>query len=277
MTSSANDTINQDILYKQSTVTSYTFGMKRDLKRLTTINFSLHHPSAGTKQTVRAQKVFQSSKSYGNTKSIHHISTYSKHHNSVQSNSNPSCPIQPRLISTTSHKMADDTSYSTFLSRANQDLRSGHEAEGESTSQARGKFDPSSSTSSNEAIPASLRGINATFVSDTDSDFEPVFFSYASDSLPSTREFKKVLGVKGENAREIEEVSEQKFDPRGEYRDVVAKVKEAGKEARGKRGQGGEDGAKVFRVQLDTTRAEYYVIAVGERSLVGVVAKAVES
>lgn len=175
--------------------------------------------------------------------------------------------------------MAEDTSYSTFLARANQDPRSGHEAEAESTSQARSKFDPSSGTSSNEAIPASLRDINATFVSDTDSDFEPVFFSYASDSLPSTDEFKKVLGVKGENARHIEQVSESQFDARGQYKDVIERVRNAGKEARGKRGKdnSGESGAKVFRVQVDGTRVEYYVISVGERSLVGVVAQAVES
>lgn len=187
--------------------------------------------------------------------------------------------LHSRPISTSiGLRMADDTSYSTFLARANQDPRSGHEAEGESTSQARSKFDPSSNTSSNEAIPSSLRGINVTFVSDTDSDFEPMFFSYASDSLPSTDEFKKVLGVKGENARHIEEVSQSQFDPRGEYKDVVERVKEAGKEARGKRGKGsGEDGARIFRVQVDGTRVEYYVISVGERSLVGVVAKAVES
>jgi len=41
----------------------------------------------------------------------------------------------------------------------------------------------------------------------------------------------------------------------------------------------GESGVKVFRVEVDErgTRVEYYLVAVGERSLVGVVAKAVES
>ncbi|KAK5072931.1 hypothetical protein LTR64_000659 [Lithohypha guttulata] len=176
--------------------------------------------------------------------------------------------------------MADDVSYNTFLARANQDPRSGHDAEGESTSQARSKFDPSSSTSTNEAIPASLRDINATFTSDTDSDFEPVFFSYASDSLPSVEEFKKVLGAKGENADNIEELSFEDFDPRGQYRDVIEKVKQAGEDGRGKRGvdlDTSGPGAKVFRVENQRARVEYYIVAVGERSLVGVVAKAVES
>lgn len=170
--------------------------------------------------------------------------------------------------------MADDASYNTFLSRANQDPRSGHEAEGESTSQARSKFDPSSSTSTNEAIPASLREINATYTSDTDSDFEPVFLSYASSELPSVEQFKRVLGMKGENAARVEEISVKEFDPRGQYSDVVGKVEQAGKLE-----TGGKSSVKVFRVEVDGrgTRVEYYVLAVGERSLVGVVAKAVES
>lgn len=176
--------------------------------------------------------------------------------------------------SSSSSTMADDASYNTFLARANQDPRSGHTAEGESTSQARSKFDPSSSTSTNEAIPASLRDIEATYTSDTDAEFEPVFFSYASDALPSVAQFKQVLGIKGENARGVQELSVRDFDPRGEYGVVVGKVEQAGK-----MGADGKSGVKVFRVEVDHsgTRVEYYVLAVGERSLVGVVAKAVES
>jgi len=164
--------------------------------------------------------------------------------------------------------MADDASYNTFLARANQDPRSGHAAEGESTSQARSRFDPSSTTSTNEAIPTSLRSISATYISDTDSAFEPVFFSYASSELPGVEQFEKVLGAKGANAGKVEEISVKEFDPRGEYSEVVGKVEQAGK-----------SDVKVFRVEIDErgTRVEYYVLTVGDRSLVGVVAKAVES
>lgn len=186
-----------------------------------------------------------------------------------------------RKLSTASPcKMADDTSYNTFLTRANQDPSSGHDAEGHSTSQARSQFDPSSKSSSSAAVPASLRNIDVTFTSDTDAEFEPVFFSYASDDLPSLEEFTKVLGVKGENAANVEELDLTDFDPRGQYKEVIEKVKTAGMEARGKRGAGaGKGGAKVFKVQLDGsgTRVEYYIVSVGERSLLGLVAKAVES
>lgn len=176
--------------------------------------------------------------------------------------------------------MADDTSYNAFLNQVNQDPSSGHDGEGNSTSQTRSKFDPSSKSSSSAAVPASLRDINVTFTSDTDSEFEPVFFSYASDDLPSVEDFTKALGVKGENAANVVELDVNDFDPRGQYADVIEKVKAAGVEERGKRGAGaGKASAKVFKVQVDGsgTRIEYYIISVGERSLVGVVAKAIES
>ena len=176
--------------------------------------------------------------------------------------------------------MADDASYNTFLTRANQDPSSGHSSEGHSTSQARSQFDPSSTSSSNSAVPASLRDLKASYTSDMDSDFEPVFFSYASDDLPSTEDFRKALGVKGDNAGKVEELSVKEFDPRGQYGEIIGKVGEAGVEARGKRGAGAADAAvKIFRVELDGTgtRIEYYIVSVGERSLVGVLAKAVES
>ncbi|KAJ9651900.1 hypothetical protein H2198_008829 [Neophaeococcomyces mojaviensis] len=166
--------------------------------------------------------------------------------------------------------MADDASYNTFLARANQDPKSGHSGEAESTSQARGKFDPS--TEPNEAIPAPLKNLNATYVSDTDSEFEPVFFSYSATTLPSEEDFRLALGIKGHNAGKIEELSTKDFDPRGEYKAVIDAV--------GSVGKGKAKGAvKVFRVEVDDvgTRVQYYVLTVGERKLLGVVAKAVES
>lgn len=165
--------------------------------------------------------------------------------------------------------MADDTSYSTFLTRANQDPSSGHAAEGDSTSQARGQFDPSM-TNPSEGVPTVLQNISTTYTSDTDSAFEPVFFSYASHELPGVDAFRNVLGVKGGDS-EIEELSVEKWDPRGEYKGVVGKVKEAGE------AEGGDGKVKVFRVGGEGVRVQYFVVTVGERKLLGVVAKAVES
>jgi len=49
---------------------------------------------------------------------------------------------------------------------------------------------------------------------------------------------------------------------------VISRVREAGK---------GKGEVKVYRVEVSKTRAEYYVVAVGEMCLVGVKARAVES
>jgi len=61
-------------------------------------------------------------------------------------------------------------------------------------------------------------------------------------------------------------LSPEEFDPQNQYKDIIDRVKQAGK-----------GGVTVFRVQTSKTRVEYYILTVGERMLVGVVAKAVES
>lgn len=166
--------------------------------------------------------------------------------------------------------MADDTSYSTFLTKANADPNSGLSSEPPSTSQARSEFDPST-TNPSEGIPVQLQNISTTYTSDTDSAFEPVFFSYASHELPDVTTFRKVLGVKGGEESEVEKLSVEEWDRRGEYKEVSGKVGEVGK------GEGGDGKVVVFRVGNGGTRVEYYVLAVGERKLIGVVTKAVES
>lgn len=168
--------------------------------------------------------------------------------------------------------MADDTSYGTFLAKANQDPKSGGSNEPQSTSQARSQYDP---TTSSEALPASLRSLpSITYTSDTDSDFTPVFFSYAFDELPTTEQLGQVLSKKGIEG-EIEELSVESFDPRGEYKEIVKRVKEAS--GSGEKGDGEQKGIKVFRVQILSTRVEYYILTIGDRKLVGVMTKAVES
>lgn len=68
----------------------------------------------------------------------------------------------------------------------------------------------------------------------------------------------------------VETLSTKDFDPRGEYKDVVSVVE---KETDGK--------VKVFRIETDRARVEYYVVGVqeasGRKKVVGVKARAVES
>lgn len=60
------------------------------------------------------------------------------------------------------------------------------------------------------------------------------------------------------------------FDPRGEYTDVVAKVKEAG---------GGSGEVHVFRVEVGRSRTVYWVLSVDGKGarVVGVRVVAVET
>jgi len=175
-----------------------------------------------------------------------------------------------------SSTMSDDASYTSFLEKANADPKANsntHE-QASSTSERRTQFDPttggttSSSNISPEVLPASLKSLpDITYVSDTDSPFEPVVFNYADSTLPSKSDFEKCLHHKHHDAGAVEELSTQGFDPRGEYTEIIERVEKAGNGA----------GVKVFRVEVSKTRAEYYIVTVGERMLIGVVAKAVES
>jgi len=67
---------------------------------------------------------------------------------------------------------------------------------------------------------------------------------------------------------DVSALDEKEFDPQGQYKDVVDAVKKAG------------DGkVRVFRVELEGSRAEYYVVSVdkGEGRVVGLKALSVES
>jgi len=86
---------------------------------------------------------------------------------------------------------------------------------------------------------------------------------YASHELPDAKQF--AMCVKKDQS-EVEALENDDFDPQGQYKDILAKVKEAGN------GQ-----VRCFRVEVSKTRAEYYVVSVGERKLIGVRARAVES
>lgn len=92
-----------------------------------------------------------------------------------------------------------------------------------------------------------------------------VRFTYTNNGsctwLTCTGDLKKLLGQD-----EVEEVKEQGFE--SQYAKVLNAVKEAGN---------GE--VKVFKVQLEGTRAEYYVVSVDAKGkkVVGLKALSVES
>jgi hypothetical protein len=156
--------------------------------------------------------------------------------------------------------MADDQSYNTFLTKANKDP-SANSSQHKSTSRAKSKFDPTTAQAS--SVPSPLQNLDTTYTSDSDEPFEPILLDYAGHELPDAAQFAKC--VKREEA-EVELLEVGDFDPRGQYENIIGKVKEAG-----------DGDCAVFRVEVSKTRAEYYVVSVGERKLVGVRARAVES
>ena len=160
--------------------------------------------------------------------------------------------------------MSDDASYASFLDQANQETGTAPFNPGPKSAQAP---DPKAYLTS--SVPSALKNISTTYVSDTDSAFEPVSFDYDGAELPSSQEFQKLVAqASGNNGPSTaEELSVGEWDPRGEYGDVVERVKEAV--------EGGE--VKVFRVGRAKTRAEYFVVGFGGGRVVGVRAEAVES
>ena len=164
--------------------------------------------------------------------------------------------------------MADDASYNSFLSKANEPVSD----QTQSTSQNRSKHDPTESNASAPASISSLLSNNPTYTSETDSSFSPVYLSYAGDGLPSAADFSTCLEKSHTSSSgDVEELSVKEFDPRGEYKSVIEAVGQAGKKGKGD--------VKVYRVEGKGSRVEYYVVTVAEDGgkLVGVTTMAVES
>ena len=77
-----------------------------------------------------------------------------------------------------------------------------------------------------------------------------------------TEQLKTLLS----HSAEVEELSIEKWDPKGQYKNVVDTVR---KVVDGK--------VKVFRVELSGAREEYYVVGVKEGKVLGLKALSVES
>ena len=79
-----------------------------------------------------------------------------------------------------------------------------------------------------------------------------------------TDEFRDLIDHKAD----VSTLSPEEFDPRGNYKEVMDAVQQAG-----------EGEVRIFRVHHDKTRAEYYVVSVDAKGskIIGLRAKAVES
>ncbi|KAF2689383.1 hypothetical protein K458DRAFT_439723 [Lentithecium fluviatile CBS 122367] len=145
-----------------------------------------------------------------------------------------------------------DADYEAFLNKANQDTSGG-----EATTQSKSY----STKSVNTAVPEALESVEEYYTSDADEPFEPVALEFDGESIDA-KQLKNLLG----HGDVVEEISVKDWDPKGQYKKVLDAVKKA------------TDGeVKVFRVELEGTRMEYYVVGVSEKKVVGLKALSVES
>ncbi|KAF2712162.1 hypothetical protein K504DRAFT_373647 [Pleomassaria siparia CBS 279.74] len=149
--------------------------------------------------------------------------------------------------------MASDQAYEDFLNKAND---TGVETKDTERTSYKTK-------SVNKAVPKILESVEEYYTSDADEPFEVVSLSFTGDTVTAAK-LKSLVG----HAADFESISEKDFDPKGQYAKVLEAVKKAGN---GK--------VKVFRVQLEGSRCEYWVVSVDieEERLVGLKALSVES
>ncbi|KAF1358954.1 hypothetical protein EJ07DRAFT_122079 [Lizonia empirigonia] len=150
--------------------------------------------------------------------------------------------------------MSSDADYAAFLDKANQDT-----APAEQQDVSKKGY---STKSVNTAVPKALESIEEYYVSDADEPFEPVALEFSGDKITAS---KCSRAAEGDGAG-VEEHKAKAFET--QYKTVIDAVKKAGN---------GE--AKIFRVELESTRAEYYVVSVDKEGgkLVGLKALSVES
>lgn len=163
--------------------------------------------------------------------------------------------------------MADDSSYMSFLNKANEPLSSAQQTS--PTSQAGSKFDPTS-TESASAAPKPIGDLLASkephYTSETDAPFEPFVTTHSGGEFPSAADFSKSLGI--DQSGKVDKLTTQDFDPRAQYKEVIDAVKAAG------------DGqVKVYRLEVSSTRAVYFIVTLADdgTKLVGLKAESVES
>ncbi|KAI9804788.1 MAG: hypothetical protein M1825_001156 [Sarcosagium campestre] len=155
--------------------------------------------------------------------------------------------------------MSSDEAYGSFLDKANQDVGSGRAGHG-----------PSSGFTSTQAItadvPSSLQQVQAYYISETEEPFKPVSLKWTESTLPDDSQFKGLIG----HNNHVEIIAIKTFNPRGEYDEVLRAVRKASAE---------DSSLRVYLVQHDDIRTEYYVLALDEKGsrLVGLKAKSVTS
>ncbi|KAL8710551.1 MAG: hypothetical protein Q9225_007273 [Loekoesia sp. 1 TL-2023] len=151
--------------------------------------------------------------------------------------------------------MSSDDAYSSFLDQANQDT---------GASKASTTTKTAATKAVDTEVPVGLQNVKQYYTSEADEPFEPVSLQWNGNNMPSEDEFAELIG----HDSDVSTMSTKEFDPRGQYKDVLQAVEQAG------------DGkSRIFHVAHGRTRAEYYVVGPDREKgrVVGMKAWAVES
>ncbi|CAG8918239.1 unnamed protein product [Penicillium salamii] len=173
----------------------------------------------------------------------------------------PRSPNQLPIRSfSTTHTMASDDAYMSFLDKANADVSPKSQQGGIQTQ----------TVHSTLSVPKALQSIEIYYISETDEPFEPVALKWdeaAKGTWPSPDQLSSLIAP--DSTLSISTLSPSSFDPRNQYTAALDAVREAA------------DGSelKIYRVELTSTKIEYWVLGLhkAESRVVGLRAKAVES
>ncbi|KAH6891089.1 hypothetical protein B0T10DRAFT_547459 [Thelonectria olida] len=166
-----------------------------------------------------------------------------------------------RYLSTTrSLNMASDEDYMAFLNKANQDT-------GSATAQSSEKPVLKTKDEGSE-VPKEIRDVcqQAVYVSEADEPFEEVSLKWdGKHRLPTESEFAEL--TKSPSDATISIIDPLEWDSKGQYTDVLEAVRRATQ---------GND-VRVYRVERDATRVEYWLVSSKDGKLVGAKALSIES
>ncbi|OAL72566.1 hypothetical protein A7D00_3568 [Trichophyton violaceum] len=174
--------------------------------------------------------------------------------------------------------MSSDSAYAAFLDKANQGLETATATDKPSKKDDHDSGFISSKTLDvdEQRVPPSLR-VDAFYSSETDEPFEPVVL--ALDHFPSEDEFPQLVHGSTAPNVQVSVLSPAQFDRRGQYTSVLEAVKAACSSTASASAAASAAEVRVYRVQHDHSRAEYWLLAldVDGGRLLGLKARAVET
>ncbi|KAI5466871.1 hypothetical protein BGZ63DRAFT_418624 [Mariannaea sp. PMI_226] len=156
--------------------------------------------------------------------------------------------------------MASDDDYMNFLNKANQDT-------GSAVAQSSERPVLKAKDAGSE-VPKEIQAVcqEAVYISEADEPFEEVSLHWDGENrLPTESEFAKLTNSPSDAKISIMDPLE--WDSKGQYINVLEAVRKATQ---------GND-VRVYRVERDATRVEYWLVSSKDGKLVGAKALSIES